>query len=348
MLKRLLLAHILLVTFAVPVVVFAEENEPTPENSSDSLIREGSLCDHDTLGVSEEGSQVKLRAFWIAREYTCPAGQYVAVSTESAECAVCPENSYCPGVVDYEFEENDSDNAYGRRLCDVANGFHTDSVGNTSEQDCFKTETIACSTKNPYTTEHMVSVTYSSANTICTQRQGSEARCDSSCDITGLVCDDGYESRKVGGEWKCVGDLLTCEPGTYLSAESKECEVCPENHFCSGGEYSLTQTEDQGIDSCQNNLKSPKGAYSDKDCGIVFHIGEDALYMHADRRDTDHPAFVIQDSKGRVWYAPMSQVGENRINAKPVSEGATKELHIMYNGEEYTVHTSVLPLPDGE
>ena len=98
MLKRLLLAHILLVTFAVPVVVFAEEPAPTPENPSVLIVNEGSLCDYDTLGVSGDGSRVKLRIIWNANNYTCPAGQYLAVTSESADCAVCPENSYCPGL----------------------------------------------------------------------------------------------------------------------------------------------------------------------------------------------------------------------------------------------------------
>ena len=305
------------------------------------MIREGSLCDYETLGVSEDGSQVKLRPTWVPEIYTCSAGQYLAVTTDSAECSICPENSYCPGLSDYTFDSNDLDDERGRKICDVANGFHTDSTGSTSMQDCYKTETVACSVKNPYTTEHMTSVTYATANTVCTQRQGSEPVCDSSCDITGIVCDAEYEARNVAGVWKCVGDIVTCQPGTYLSVSSQECEVCLANHFCGGGEYSLTETQDQGITSCQDNLKSPVGAISDKDCGIVLHIGEDVLYLHGDRRNTDHPAFVVQDKNGKQWYAPMSQVGEGRVNAKPVSEGATKELHVIYNGEEYTIHTSL-------
>ena len=38
----------------------------------------------------------------------------------------------------------------------------------------------------------------------------------------------------------------------------------------------------------------------------------------------------------------MGAVGENRVNAKPVNDfGATKQLHVMFNGEEYTVQTSL-------
>lgn len=339
MLKRLLLAQFLLVTFAVPVVVFAEENEPAPENPSSSLINEGSLCNYETLGVSEDGSRVKLRARWIPREYNCPAGQYLSVTTESAECAICPENSYCPGFENYLFTESDSYN-HGRMFCDA--GYHTDSTGNADAHACYKTETVACSTKNPYTTEHLISVNYLTVNTVCTQRQGSENQsCDSSCEITGLVCDDGYESRNVNGVWSCVGDMITCEAGTYLSVESQQCEVCLENHYCAGGEYSLTETEDKGMELCKDGLKAPAGATSDKDCGVVLHIDEDVLYLHSDKRDTDHPALVVQDSKGRKWYATMSPVGEDRANAKPVSDGAAKEMHIMFKGEEYTVHTSL-------
>lgn len=340
MLKRLLLAHILLVTFAVPVVVFAEEPEPTPENPPVLIVREGSLCNYETLGVSEDGSGVLLRAIWIPKEYSVPEGKYLAVTAESADIVDCPKDSYCPGLPSYTFNGNDSDQDRGRYLCE--SGYHTDSIANISAMACYKTETVSCSNKNPYTTEHMTSVIYSSADTICTQRQGEEAHCDSSCDVVGLVCEEGYQARKVDNVWTCVGNIVNCEAGKYLSIAAQECKLCPENHFCGGGEYSLTETEDQGISSCKGNLKSPEGATSEKDCGIIFRIGGEALYMHSDRRDTDHPALVIQDSKGTKWYAPMNKVGEGRIDAKPVNDsGTTKQLHVMFNGEEYTVHTSL-------
>ena len=342
MLKRLLLAHFLLVTFAVPVVVCAEEPESSPENPSVLIVREGSLCNYETLGISADDSGVTLRAIWIPKEWQpVPAGQYV--STETGNLEICPKDSYCPGLENYTFNENDSDAARGRIACNT--GFYTDSTGNTNQSACYKSGTFACSENNPYTTPHIISVIYANDEATCTQYQGAEAVCDSSCEITGITCEEGYAARKVDGNWTCVNDMITCEPGKYLSNTTKACEICPENHFCGGGEYSLTESRDQGIKSCKDNLKSPLGAVSEKDCGIVFHIGEDALYLHADRRDTDHPAFVIQDSKGKLWYAPLEAVGENRENVKPVSDGATKELHIMTKDGEYTVHTS---LYDGE
>lgn len=342
MLKRLLLAHILLVTFAVPVVVFAEEPEPTPENPRVLIVREGSLCNYETLGISEDGSGVTLRAIWIPNEYSVPEGKYLTVENESVVFLDCPKDSYCPGLPNYTFNSSDSDENRGRYACNE--GYHTDSTASTSVAACYKTETVPCSVNNAYTTDHLVSVKYSNTNTICIQRQGQEdVNCNSTCDIVGLVCEEGYQARKSDdGIWTCVGNVVTCEAGKYLSIEDQECKVCPENHFCGGGEYNLSATEDQGISSCTDNLKSPEGATSEKDCGIIFRIGGEALYLHSDRRDTDHPAFVIQDSKGTKWYAPMNKVGEGRVDAKPINDsGTTKQLHVMFNGEEYTVHTSL-------
>ena len=341
MLKRLLLAHFFLVTFAVPAVVYAVETEPSPENSDVLIVEEGSLCNHSALNIPEDGSAVILRARWIPKEWhPVPAGQYV--STETGELEICPKDFYCPGIESYTFNENDSDEERGEFAC--AEGFHTDSTASTSAYDCYRSETAACSTQNPYTTEHMVSVKYANDEAHCTQHQGEEAVCDLSCDIIGIVCETGYSARKVDGVWTCVGDIVTCEPGKYLSMTTQSCEICQENHFCGGGDYSLTeaQSQDQGIVACKDNLKSPAGTSSEKDCGIILRIDEDALYLHADRRDTDHPALVVQDSKGKKWYAPMKDVGENRVNAKPVNSfGATKQLHVMFNGEEYTVQTSL-------
>ena len=339
MLKRLLLAHFLLVTFAVPVVVYAEESEPSPENPNVLIVSEGSLCNYSALDIPEDGSDVVLRARWIPKEWhPVPAGQYV--STESGDLETCPKDSYCPGLESYVFDENDSDEERGEFAC--ADGFHTDSTGSVSQDACYKTETVACSVKNPYTTEHILSVTYSQEEISCTQHQGAEAVCASSCEIVGITCEEGYMARNVDGVWTCSGDIVTCEPGKYLSGETKACEVCLENHFCGGGQYSLIESQDQGIESCKDGLKAPEGTVSEKDCGIIFRIGEDALYLHGDRRDTDHPVFVVQDSKGKKWYAPLSPVGENRENARKLNEfGATKELHVMFNGEEYTVHTSL-------
>ena len=339
MLKRLLLAHFLLVTFAVPVVVYAEETEPSPENPSVLIVEEGSLCNYSALDIPVDGSAVVLRARWIPKEWhPVPAGQYV--STETGSLEDCLKNHYCPGLDSYTFNENDSDEDRGEFAC--ADGFHTDSTGSTSQDACYKTETVACSVKNPYTTEHVLSVKYAEDEVNCTQHQGAEAVCASSCEIVSITCEEGYIARNVDGVWTCSDDVVTCEPGKYLSGETKACEVCLENHFCAGGEYSSNESQDQGIVTCKDNLKSPVGASSENDCGIVLRIGGDALYLHSDRRDTDHPALVIQDKNGKRWYAKMGPVGENRENAKPVNDsGATKQLHIMTKDGEYTVQTSL-------
>lgn len=338
MLKRLLLAHIFLVTFAVPAVVYAVETELSPEKPDALIVEEGSLCNYSTFGIPADSSAVVLRARWIPKKWQpVPAGQYI--STEMGDLKECPKDYYCPGLDSYTFNENDSDEKRGIFAC--ADGFHTDSTKSTNQQDCYKSGMVACSVQNPYTTEHMVSVNYAEDEVYCTQRQGGDAVCDLSCDIVGVVCEAGYVARKADGVWTCTNDMIACEAGTYLSSATKKCEVCLENHFCAGGEYEPDESRDQGIVACQSGLKSPVGTSSENDCGIILRIGGDALYMHADRRETDHPAFVLQDKNGKKWYAQMEAVGEKRENVKPVNDfEATKQLHVMTKDGEYTVRTS--------
>jgi hypothetical protein len=152
-----------------------------------------------------------------------------------------------------------------------------------------------------------------------------------------LVCEEGYQAKQVDGVWKCVELSVECPAGTYLSGESGRCEECLENNYCAGGTYSAESKQDQGIVPCEDGLKAPKGSRAVVDCGVILRIGGDALYMHSDKRG---PSLVVQDSKGRVWYANATPVSTD--GAKKVSDGATKELHVMINGEEYTVHTSIL------
>ena len=336
MLKRLFLMVLCVVTALSPVVVFAEDTEPSSENTGVSLINDGAICDVSTLGVAEDGDSVRLRAKWNPKIYNCEVGYYLKTNAESADCALCPANSYCAGFSDYVYNENETD--YGRTAC--PSGYHTDAEGSTQKQDCYKTETKTCAVKNPYTVSHATQVLYSNESTTCTEHFGGEAVCDLSCDVSGLVCEAGFEPHEEDGVWTCIDIAINCDAGTYLPKDSTECVICPANNYCGGGRYNASDSEDQGIETCKNNLKSPEGTSSDKDCGVVLHIDGDILYLHADKRGTG-PWLAVKDSKGRVWYANTTPVGEGRINAQPVSDGATKELHMMVDGVEYTVHTTL-------
>lgn len=328
MLKRLLLAHILLVTFAVPVVAFAETTEPSSKDIKTSLITDGALCDVATLGVFEDGASVVLRAVWTPKNYRCGEGYYLKKTEDSVDCAVCPKDSYCPGFENHTYNESE----YGKTNC--PDGYYTDAAQSVKAQDCYKTTTVSCAEKNPFTSLHLKQVVYNTDTVTCTDRLESESVCDSVCNIVGLICEDGYEESHVNGVWSCVESRVTCDAGTYLPAGARECAVCTENNFCAGGSYKPDNTKDKGIESCSGNLKSPKGSRSENDCGKILRIDGESLYLHADKRGTT-PSLVVEID-GKKWYANTTPIEQG---AKPISEGSGKTLHMSIKGKEYTVHT---------
>lgn len=332
MFKRLFLVMLSTVTLLLPPVAFAETAEPSSEDIKKPLINDGALCDVATLGVSEDGASVVLRAVWEPKVYRCGAGYYLKKTTDSVDCAECPKDSYCLGFDSHVYNEDESD--YGKNDC--GSGYHTDDVKNTSQNACYKTETLTCAEKVNFSCPRVKQVLYNTETVTCTQHLGSESVCDSACNVVGLICEEGYEESHVDGVWSCVESRVTCNAGTYLPAGTKECAVCTENSFCVGGSYKPDDTKNQGIESCENNLKSPRGARSENDCGKILRVDGDALYLHPDKRGPN-PSLVVEID-GKKWYANTTPVQQG---IKPMSEGSGKTVHMLINGQEYTVHTEL-------
>lgn len=329
MFRRLFLIVLCVVTLLSPVVVFAESVEPSSANTSVSLIKEGALCDLATLGVSEDGASVVLRAVWIPKVYRCGQGYYLKKTEDSVDCAICPKDAYCPGFEDHTYTESE----YGKTQCET--GYYTDSTGSTKQQDCYRTRTVSCAEMNPFSCPYIQSVVYDNPTTTCTEHWGGESVCDSACVITDLVCAPGYKSSHVGNVWSCVEEGVSCEAGKYLPAGANECAVCPADSFCSGGKYTPDNTKNQGIESC-DGLKSPTGSQSERDCGKILRVNGEALYLHADKRGPN-PSLVVEID-GKKWYANTTPVSQG---TKPMSEGSNKTVHMLINGQEYTVHTEI-------
>ena len=337
MLKRLFLRMILMAACFAPVVAFAEDVQPSPESREEqpALINEGALCNYNTLGAYGDGDDVVLYAIWTPKVYNCGAGYYLKRDGDSINCATCPKDSYCKGFTNYEYKETESD--HGKENCPA--GYRIDSEGSARKQDCYKTETVLCKDKNPYSTEHASQVLYDAESSTCTQHVDGDSVCSASCEVTGLVCDsDNYEPQKVDGMWRCVEVKKECPAGQYLPKESRECAVCPEDHYCPGGSYRPMSNDVQGVEPCKDDLRSPKGTSSVKDCGKILRIGGDALYLHSDKRSS--PSLVIKDSNGKIWYANATPVSTD--GAKAISEDSTKQLHIKMGDVEYTIHTSII------
>ena len=114
-----------------------------------------------------------------------------------------------------------------------------------------------------------------------------------------------------------------CPAGTYWSTETEECVICPANHYCGGNTDPI---------ECDSPLQSPPGAKLVGDCGIVLHIGDEKLYLYADKQTS--PSLVVEID-GRKWYGNTTPISQG---AKPMSGDTTKTLHIKFGGAEYTVH----------
>ena len=372
MLKRLLSLLFFMVTISLPavasaedavqtqenpeVVVNSEEPESVNENTSQdeegetvaeepattvaatrgtpSLINDDNAqCNAATLGSYAEG--VQLWAVWKAKVYNCGAGYYLQKSAGAVDCAVCPKDSYCPGITNYEYKDSE----HGREPCPA--GYITADTGSSVKHSCYKTESVQCKDKNPYPGEHITEVVYDATVSNCTHYYGRDSVCDSSCSVEGLICEEGYQAKKnVDGAWECIEESITCPAGTYLAVVSGKCEECLEDSYCVGGTYSIEAKQDLGIVSCEPGLKAPKGSRSVADCGKILRIDGEALYLYADEtgsRKGENPRFVVRDKDG-TWYANMTPVTEG---TKKVSEGATKELHVKVGNVEYTVHTTI-------
>ena len=71
-------------------------------------------------------------------------------------------------------------------------------------------------------------------------------------------------------ECEDAGDTTACVEGTYMPANTTDCEPCPAGSFCEGGHFNNNYGSDQGIKSCVTELgegwDSDAGAEADTDC----------------------------------------------------------------------------------
>ena len=152
-------------------------------------------------------------------------------------------------------------------------------------------------------------------------------------------CPAEYPNSNAGATQKtdCFGTTVSCDPGKYMKKGETTCNTeCPSNSYCPGGIYNMSQTTDQGIESC-GDLKSPEGSQRQTDCGHILNIEGTQLYLHAadDNAHTTSPSFVVKIGNEK-WYADMTKI-TNECK-KPISNDTTKVWHVEYNGEDYAVH----------
>lgn len=287
------------------------------------------MCNVETLGICS--GPITLVAYFEPMQYSCPAGQYLNV--QRLKCEECLAGSYCPGFENVDYNGED----FGITKC--PEGFDLSVNGATTAEQCYREAVVPCTELNPYRNGHGSAVYRAeSGKSSCKYYYGAESVCipddETACQITNVNCDEDYEQKTIEGELWCVITVKTCEPGKYLPEGAKECVVCPENSYCSGGKYKIAREYDQGIEQCESELKSPAGASSINDCGHILRIEPDTkLYLHADKRTS--PTLVVSIS-GVKWYADITSVEEFGI--KTISANTTDIWHVNIDGKEYTVH----------
>ena len=321
MLKRLLLACLLAMLYVLPGVADVSEN---------------SKCNNETFGIFS--GVVDVEAVWTANKYTCEEGKYLDV--ETATCKSCTGNgAYCPGFENLDF----NDTNLGLESCNSEQDGYgwLSRTGATSNSECYKESSVACSVLNAYTGGNG-NANYANESVDCIiPFSGDRTQCvpvdDNACDIVSLACSDGYKQETVDGSLQCVLNTTECGAGTYLPIGATECAVCPEDSYCPGYSYVVSEhVAGQGIFACLDGLKSPEGARSENDCGRLLHVGDNVLHLHKDKR-TEHSLVIKVD--GIEYYADTTPVSDGVI--KTINPKSSETLRVKIGDIEYFVHETI-------
>ena len=135
--------------------------------------------------------------------------------------------------------------------------------------------------------------------------------------------------------------IYTCERGYYLPRTSETCVICPANHFCPGGEYTYSETDDVGINACPDGASAPTGMWDASQCsGAKLHLGKDVLYLSPVKRtspalhfDTNHDG--VADLFGNMTTADV-----------PMNKDTDKKLKIRYKGTVYSVYDDTVQVTE--
>lgn len=142
---------------------------------------------------------------------------------------------------------------------------------------------------------------------------------------------------KYRARW--IASQYTCPAGHYLPKDHTNCldeeTICKPNHYCAGGTYPYSETvDDQGMEPCPNNMKSPVGSKSVNDCGHILHVGNSIIYLHKQNADTNKPRLAVKVGT-QTYYANMTPGADG---AKQMTSGSdTTKLHVKLGDTEYTV-----------
>ena len=158
------------------------------------------MCNVNSALESDSGA--KFVAKWEVNTYTCLPGTYLNHLT--AACTECTANSWCGGGT-YTFDDNAD---IGINACNSGKGDYPYSAqGATSEYECYTNATTTCAAKNPYYLGHGTANYATSGSINCkiyygnSMSGGNFCTLDSvsTCNITSLTCDNGYNQTGTNG-----------------------------------------------------------------------------------------------------------------------------------------------------
>ena len=137
------------------------------------------------------------------------------------------------------------------------------------------------------------------------------------------VCATNFSS-ELYATWRPKS--ITCNAGEYLPMNSVLCASCSQNNYCLGGTYTFNETENQGIEPCQDGTFSPGGtSYCYEH---ILHIGNDVVYLKSTKLTT--PSLNIGMDDG-IFYANMT------TTPTPMNSATEHYLKIEYGGVIYYV-----------
>jgi len=181
MLKKVSLYGIIAVLGISPAIA---EIYPAPTGVNGDVYQPGTDYETGTCGAPILGDDLTATSVTMAPQFipsSCPAGQYLVVpgdNGEIAKCSPCPQNSYCKGISDFTWSNNQL-STQGTTGCPAPYSLSAGGVNATDINACYKT----C---NDVTLPHATSCSLASA----TVSYGNY------CDVTCSGCANGYNNNK--------------------------------------------------------------------------------------------------------------------------------------------------------